>query len=58
MDIDLQDEIKKCGHCEEEFITTANEQKEALSKGIEIKRDYCHDCLKKWRKGEINLEDK
>ena len=58
MSVNLQDEIKKCGYCEEGFIIAADEQKEALLKGVEIKRNYCRNCLKKWHKGKINLEDK
>lgn len=49
--------IKICPYCKKEFIITAEERKTALSKGGKIKRKYCRSCLKRWRKGEIVLEN-
>jgi len=58
MDMDpLFQEIKKvCENCQKEFVITPQEQEMALEKGGKIERRYCRDCLKKWRKSEIQLE--
>lgn len=49
---------KICLNCKKEFIISSEEQKEALARGGELTRDYCLDCLKKWKEGEIDLNKK
>ena len=51
-------EVKICKYCKKSFEETDEEKLTALSKGGGLDRDYCRDCLKKWRKGEIKLSGK
>ncbi len=53
----FQDINKICNNCQKKFIITAQEQDMALNKGGKIFRSYCRECLKKWRRGEIKLEN-
>ena len=49
--------IKKiCKYCGKEFVISRESQEETLKKGGKIDRNYCHNCLLRWRKGEIELE--
>ena len=39
-------------------METKEEKLAALNKGGRLDREYCRDCLKKWRRGEIVLNQK
>ena len=46
-----------CKNCRKKIEITDEEQLVALSKGGRLKREYCRECLKKWRRGEIKLPE-
>jgi len=51
----MKDKIAVCKYCKKEFIVTGIAQEKALERGGTVRRTFCNECLKRWRKGEIHL---